>query len=67
MKRIWQSASAYLQAVSGLFIAETEIYKMVTAKYETRDVRWAPDGKGMVLMDKDRFCCAFEVEDSEDV
>lgn len=34
-----------------------------SAKYETRDVCWAPDGKGMVLMDKDKFCCAFEVED----
>ncbi|KAI6047767.1 WD repeat-containing protein 8 [Pisolithus marmoratus] len=32
-------------------------------KYETRDIRWAPDGKGLVLMDKDTFCCAFEVED----
>lgn len=40
-----------------------EIHRMVAAKYETRDVRWAPDGKGMVLMDKDRFCCAFEVEE----
>ncbi|KAG8219715.1 hypothetical protein J3R82DRAFT_683 [Butyriboletus roseoflavus] len=34
-----------------------------STKYETKDVRWAPDGKGMVLMDKDRFCCAFEVEE----
>lgn len=33
-------------------------------KYETRDIRWAPDGKGLVLMDKDTFCCAFEVEDN---
>ncbi|KAH7885892.1 WD repeat-containing protein 8 [Phlebopus sp. FC_14] len=36
-----------------------------SAKYETRDVRWAPDGKGLVLMDKDTFCCAFEVEDHD--
>ncbi|KIM66308.1 hypothetical protein SCLCIDRAFT_1153469 [Scleroderma citrinum Foug A] len=33
-----------------------------TKKYETKDVRWAPDGNGLVLMDKDTFCCAFEVE-----
>lgn len=32
-------------------------------KFETRDVRWAPDGKGMVLLDDDTFCCAFEVEE----
>lgn len=35
---------------------------VVIEKYETKDVRWAPDGNGLVLMDKDTFCCAFEVE-----
>ncbi|KIK96018.1 hypothetical protein PAXRUDRAFT_32676 [Paxillus rubicundulus Ve08.2h10] len=34
-------------------------------KYEARDVRWAPDGKGIVLMDRDTFCCAFEVEEGD--
>lgn len=29
-------------------------------------MRWAPDGKGVVLMDRDTFCCAFEVEDEAD-
>lgn len=29
-------------------------------------MRWAPDGKGVVLMDRDTFCCAFEVEDEVD-
>ncbi|KAF8230672.1 WD repeat-containing protein 8 [Tricholoma matsutake] len=32
-------------------------------KFETRDLRWAPDGKGFVLLDKDQFCCAFEVQE----
>ncbi|KAF7306809.1 ATP-dependent metallopeptidase [Mycena indigotica] len=34
--------------------------------FETRDIRWTPDGKGVVLLDsKDSlFCCAFEVEDA---
>lgn len=32
-------------------------------KFETREVKWAPDGKGLVLLDKDTFCCAFEVEE----
>lgn len=31
--------------------------------FEARDVKWAPDGKGIVLLDKDVFCCAFEVEE----
>ncbi|KAI5122576.1 hypothetical protein M0805_004793 [Coniferiporia weirii] len=34
--------------------------------FQLRDVRWAPDGKGLLLIDKDVFCCAFEVEDEED-
>ncbi|KAJ3548329.1 hypothetical protein NMY22_g1298 [Coprinellus aureogranulatus] len=34
-------------------------------KFDTRDVRWAPDGKGFILLDRDQFCCAFEVEDEE--
>ncbi|OBZ73284.1 WD repeat-containing protein WRAP73 [Grifola frondosa] len=36
-------------------------------KFETRDVRWAPDGKGLVLLDRDTFCCAFEVEEDGQV
>ncbi|KAI0814883.1 YVTN repeat-like/Quino protein amine dehydrogenase [Irpex lacteus] len=34
-------------------------------EFETRDIRWAPDGKGLVLLDKETFCCAFEVEDAD--
>ncbi|KAI9059400.1 YVTN repeat-like/Quino protein amine dehydrogenase [Trametes sanguinea] len=32
-------------------------------RFETRDLRWAPDGKGMILLDQKTFCCAFEVEE----
>ncbi|KAL5641245.1 hypothetical protein ACGC1H_001658 [Rhizoctonia solani] len=28
-----------------------------------RDVRWAPDGRGILLVDTNAYCCAFEVED----
>ncbi|KAJ7293460.1 quinon protein alcohol dehydrogenase-like superfamily [Mycena rebaudengoi] len=31
--------------------------------FETRDLKWTPDGKGLVLIDKDVFCCGFEVEE----
>ncbi|KAG6911528.1 hypothetical protein DXG01_011830 [Tephrocybe rancida] len=34
-------------------------------KFETRDVRWSPDGKGLALLDKEQYCCAFEVEDDD--
>ncbi len=32
-------------------------------RFETRELKWAPDGKGMVLLDRETFCCAFEVEE----
>ncbi|KAF8213169.1 WD repeat-containing protein 8 [Mycena galopus ATCC 62051] len=35
--------------------------------FEARDVRWTPDGKGVLLLDtrpdKNVFCCAFEVKE----
>lgn len=34
-------------------------------QFNTLDIQWAPDGKGMLLLDKEAFCCAFEVEDEE--
>ncbi|KAI0348400.1 YVTN repeat-like/Quino protein amine dehydrogenase [Trametopsis cervina] len=34
-------------------------------QFETREIRWAPDGKGLILLDKETFCCAFEVEDTD--
>ncbi|KAF8647930.1 hypothetical protein AX16_006462 [Volvariella volvacea WC 439] len=33
-----------------------------TSNFDNRDLNWAPDGKGFVLLDKEQFCCAFEVE-----
>lgn len=34
-------------------------------KFACRDLKWAPDGKGLILLDKSAFCCAFEVEDED--
>lgn len=28
-----------------------------------RDVRWSPDGRGVLLADNNTYCCAFEVDD----
>ncbi|KAF7799243.1 hypothetical protein EIP86_010475 [Pleurotus ostreatoroseus] len=36
-----------------------------TEEFETRDLKWSPDGKGLALLDRDVFCCAFEVEDDQ--
>jgi len=37
-----------------------------TENFETRDVVWARDGKGLILFGKDQFCCAFEVQEEDD-
>lgn len=31
--------------------------------FEARDLKWSPDGKGLILLDKDQYCCAFEVQE----
>lgn len=33
--------------------------------FDVKDLKWAPDGKGFALLDKDQFCCAFEIEEKE--
>ncbi|KAI0004214.1 YVTN repeat-like/Quino protein amine dehydrogenase [Russula compacta] len=46
--------------------AEEEMAECVgipAKRFEARDVRWAPDGKGLLLVDRETFCCAFEVEE----
>ena len=30
--------------------------------FNTREVKWSPDGKALLLLGKETFCCAFEVE-----
>lgn len=45
------------------------MYKMInhtTENFETKDLHWAPDGKGLILLGKDQFCCAFEVIESDE-
>ena len=37
----------------------------MTVQFECRVMRWSPDGKGMALLGRDTFCCAFEVMDSD--
>ncbi|KAJ3734718.1 WD repeat-containing protein 8 [Lentinula guzmanii] len=33
-------------------------------EFDTRNICWSKDGKGLILMDKETFCCAFEVEEA---
>ena len=43
--------------------APLHLLTLLQEQFDTRDVRWAPDGKGLILFDKEKFCCAFEVEE----
>lgn len=47
------------------YFSTSRIIDDLIAKFETRHIKWAPDGKGLVLLDKEMFCCAFEVEDGD--
>ena len=38
-------------------------YFLYLEKFDARDVRWAPDGKGLLLIDRETFCCAFEADE----
>jgi hypothetical protein len=33
--------------------------------FAVKDLKWAPDGKGFALVDRDQFCCVFEIEEKE--
>ena len=37
----------------------------IEENFSARDIKWAPDGKGLILLSKEAFCCAFEVEEEE--
>ena len=46
-----------------------QVYKLtahIAEKFETKDLHWAPDGKGLILFGKDQFCCAFEVIEGDE-
>ena len=68
-KKRWQSVSESQPVgfLSGLpmILSDNSFGRLMTVQFENRVIRWSPDGKGMALLDKDTFCCAFEVTDSD--
>jgi hypothetical protein len=58
----WRNASVY-HLVRGL-LGRWILLTISQVDFKARDIQWSPDGKGMVLLDKDAFCCAIEVDDS---
>lgn len=53
------------QQVSLDFSERLDVLKrgLFSEAFGCRDIRWSPDGKGLILLDKDMFCCCFEVEE----
>ncbi|KZT01911.1 YVTN repeat-like/Quino protein amine dehydrogenase [Laetiporus sulphureus 93-53] len=45
--------------------AVAECVGVPAERFSTHSIRWAPDGRGLILLDRDTFCCAFEVEDAD--
>ncbi|KAF8605108.1 YVTN repeat-like/Quino protein amine dehydrogenase [Ceratobasidium sp. AG-I] len=61
---MWTSNSEWISESVGEF--ETEVAECIGVpgqELTVRDVRWAPDGRGILMVDSDSYCCAFEVED----
>lgn len=64
MGKIWLNVLVFPQVstlVSALGVSLTAICDILEG-FETRDVKWSPDGKGFILLNKGTFCCGFEVE-----
>ena len=54
-----QSVLGYLRV--GVFYCLRPFYNIAfTERFEVRNAKWSPDGKGFVLLDHSAFCCAFE-------
>jgi hypothetical protein len=43
-------------------LAECVSVPISERRFACKDIRWSPDGRGLILLDKDLFCAAFEVE-----
>ncbi|PPQ67059.1 hypothetical protein CVT25_005660 [Psilocybe cyanescens] len=53
------------QGESGEEVEMAECIGVPAKQFETKDICWALDGKGLILLGKDQFCCAFEVVDDD--
>jgi hypothetical protein len=69
IKKRWRNVSACLQvrvfSLLHFHICTSCLPVCNPGNFETKDLHWAPDGKGVILIGKDNFCCAFEVEHEE--
>ena len=62
----WLNVSVYLQVRLISRSVSSSHLLIRKEKFETKDIAWARDGKGLILLGKDQFCCAFEVQEEGD-
>lgn len=62
---LWSDEWVSGEAAGGSGQAEevAECVGVPARKFAACALRWAPDGRGLVLLDRETFCCAFEVEE----
>ena len=62
---LWSDKWVSGEAAGGSGQAEevAECVGVPVRKFATCALWWAPDGRGLVLLDRETFCCAFEVEE----
>ena len=65
-KKKWQNVLVCLQVSLISKSVFSNHLLTLTENFETRDIVWARDGKGLILFGKDQFCCAFEVREEDD-
>ncbi|QRV91033.1 WD40 domain-containing protein [Ceratobasidium sp. AG-Ba] len=60
---IWTAASDWISEEGDMDGEGAECMGVPGQELNVRDVRWAPDGRGLLMVDNDSYCCAFEVDD----
>ncbi|KAG8714579.1 hypothetical protein FRC08_011727 [Ceratobasidium sp. 394] len=60
---IWTASNDWISEGGELDGEGAECMGVPGQELNVRDVRWAPDGRGLLMVDSDTYCCAFEVDD----
>ncbi|KAF8930322.1 WD repeat-containing protein wrap73 [Dissophora ornata] len=65
---VWCCGSGYIyswQASLEVYGGVIEAVEVPGEGFEVSSLKWCPDGKGLLLMDKEMFCVAFPIEEDE--
>ncbi|KAG8964538.1 hypothetical protein FRC03_001704 [Tulasnella sp. 419] len=60
---VWQDGDPVDSFASNVEIAEC--VGIPAMEFDVKDIKWSPDGRALILLDKDSFCCAFQVQEED--